>query len=437
MVRKLLAPLFLIFIAYCLNGQNLYFPSIDPLQPWATMDPDELDWCDEKIDELYDFLEEKNSKGFIILKDGKIVLEKYFDTFTEDSIWYYASAGKSVMAFMLGIAQKNGALSIDDKTNQYLGNGWTACTPEQEDEITIRHQITMTTGLEVAASSGDDDCLDPECMEYFAPPGTRWDYYNAPYRLTQDVIEAAVGINKNFFFRQYITNTTGMNGLWFNYIFYGRTRDMARFGLLNLAGGIWNGNPILNDPDYFYEMTHPSQSLNPGYGYLWWLNGSNFHLLPGTQFQFQGSVIPNAPDDMFAALGKNDQKIYVVPSMNMVVVRCGNSAGGVSPALSSFDNELWAKILDLECTSSSTELENSNAMVVYPNPSRDGFSLEVTDPVIKVSLLDYNGQEVWMQPYNNESSTISIQWPMKTAPGLYLLKVDHQNGIAFKKLVRL
>ena len=57
--------------------------------------------------------------------------------------------------------------------------------------------------------------------------------------------------------------------------------------------------------------------------------------------------------DLVAALGKNDQKIYVVPSLNMVVVRQGNAAGGIAAAASSFDNQLWSRLMDMECLTSN------------------------------------------------------------------------------------
>ncbi|MCB0447174.1 MAG: serine hydrolase, partial [Gelidibacter sp.] len=62
--------------------------------------------------------------------------------------------------------------------------------------------------------------------------------------------------------------------------------------------------------------------------------------------EFSGSLIPNAPNDMYAALGKNDQKIYVVPSKKLVVIRMGDVANPENPTfgLSGFDDELWQKI---------------------------------------------------------------------------------------------
>ena len=67
-------------------------------------------------------------------------------------------------------------------------------------------------------------------------------------------------------------------------------------------------------------------------------------MVPQSQTVFPGSLIPNAPTDMFAALGANDQKIYVIPSKNMVIVRMGENAGGSGFASSGFDNVLWSKI---------------------------------------------------------------------------------------------
>ena len=80
-------------------GQNLYFPPITTNQ-WDTVVLTELGWCADQLQPLYEFLEDHNTKAFIVLKDGKIAIEKYFGTFTQDSIWYWASAGKTLTAFI-------------------------------------------------------------------------------------------------------------------------------------------------------------------------------------------------------------------------------------------------------------------------------------------------------------------------------------------------
>ena len=103
-------------------------------------------------------------------------------------------------------------------------------------------------------------------------------------------------------------------------------------------------NTQIISEDYLSQATNTSQEINKAYGYLWWLNGKSTYHLPTTQIEFKGELIPKAPTDMFAALGKNDQKIYVVPSKKLVIIRMGDSAEGTNFALSDFDDELWAKI---------------------------------------------------------------------------------------------
>jgi CubicO group peptidase (beta-lactamase class C family) len=119
---------------------------------------------------------------------------------------------------------------------------------------------------------------------------------------------------------------------------------MARFGLLVLNRGKWDQVPLMTDMNYCDSMLDTSQNLNLSYGYLWWLNGKTSHMRPQSQFVFNGDLIPNAPPDMFAALGKDDQKIYIVPSQKLVVIRMGEAAGPDQLALSGFDNELWGKL---------------------------------------------------------------------------------------------
>lgn len=122
---------------------------------------------------------------------------------------------------------------------------------------------------------------------------------------------------------------------------------MARFGLLNLNNGNWENESILGDMNYLEAMKNSSQDLNKSYGHLWWLNGKENYRAPGSQEVFTGSLIPNAPADTYAGLGKNDQKLYIVPSKGLVVVRMGEAAGDELLGPSSFDKELWEQINSL------------------------------------------------------------------------------------------
>lgn len=121
MFRFILLLLVSVFLTFKQgNTQPTYFPPLTTTT-WDTISPASLGWCTDKIDSLYDYLDYQNSKAFILLKDGRIVMEKYFDSFTADSLWYWASAGKTLTSFLVGMAQQEGKLDIDDTSSKYLG----------------------------------------------------------------------------------------------------------------------------------------------------------------------------------------------------------------------------------------------------------------------------------------------------------------------------
>lgn len=324
---------------------EVYFPPVNS-ETWETVSPASLGWNTRKLDELYSLLSDSGTKAFIILKNGKIAVEWYGNGGDTGTNLPWNSAGKTLTAFMVGISQQEGYLSIDETSQKYLGEHWSSLTLEQEQNIKIWNHLTMTTGLDYNVDN--IYCYDPDCLKYLNEPGTFWYYHNAPYTLTQDIIEGATGKNFKTYFNNSLRDKIGMQGAWisigYNHIYFSTARSMARFGLLNMNKGIWNDQAILTDQNYFEEMVNTSQNLNKAYGYLWWLNGKSSFRLPGTTEEFSGGIIPEAPADMYAGLGANDQKLYVSPSKGLVVVRMGDNAQDVVLGLSSFDNELWKKI---------------------------------------------------------------------------------------------
>ena len=164
-----------------------------------------------------------------------------------------------------------------------------------------------------------------------------------------NVVAAASDQEFDTYFDTNLKNKIGMDGYWDQgtifTVYHSNTRSMARFGLLALNNGKWDDEQIINET-FFAESTTTSQNINPSYGYLWWLNGKNTYMIPGGQTVYDGPLVPNAPADMFAAMGAMDQRIYVIPSMNMIVIRMGEASDPDNPsfALSGFDDDLWGKI---------------------------------------------------------------------------------------------
>jgi CubicO group peptidase (beta-lactamase class C family) len=331
----------------CVNipEETMYFPPNDGNITWETKSIENLGWNQNAVQPLLDYLNQKQTKGFIVLVNGRIVLENYFNGHDAITPWYWASAGKTLTSTAIGIAQQDGLININNKVSDYLGIGWTSAPLEKENLITCKNLLSMNSGLNDALG----DNVSPNNLQYVADAGTRWAYHNVYVKL-QDVIAEKSGQTWTNYFNTKLRDKIGMTGgAWINTgglsVYWSTTRNMARFGHLILNNGKWNTTTIVNE-DFLNQATTTSQSINQAYGYLWWLNGkSSFHL-PQSQIQFSGNLIPNAPSDMYCALGKNDQKIYVVPSKKMVIIRMGEVANPDNPtfALSGFDNELWSKI---------------------------------------------------------------------------------------------
>lgn len=417
-----------------LPAQELYFPSITGPE-WETINLEEAGFCSDNEQALYDYLERTNTDAFLLLKDGKIVMEKYFGDFTSITPHVWNSAGKSLMAMGVGIAAEIDSLDLQDPTSDYLGSGWTDC-PETEDSIRIIHQLTMTSGL--SFDIGDGLCTAPECLLCLTDPGDRWSYHNGPYTLLGEVIEAATGQDLNDFINERIKRRTGMTGLYVyigdNRIFLSNARSMARYGLLMLGGGSWDGMPVLADTTYYQAMINSSQELNPSYGYLWWLNGKSFHKLPSLQIDFPGSLLPNAPAETYAAIGKSGQIINVVPSQGLVMVRMGDDPGDGFFVPNKYNDSIWVNLNALACTTAAgEEAVAADELEVFPNPAGQEISLSSASGLRSVVIFNGAGRRVRRLSLQGNTASISLAGLPRGV--LHLRVVSKDGTVRWRKVV--
>jgi len=417
-------------------SQNLYFPPLVG-KNWDTLSAKEMGWCTDKLDTLYDYLGSTQTKSFMVLVDGKIVLEKYFGTFNQDSSWYWASAGKTLTAMVVGIAQQEGFLNLNDSTSKYLGAGWTSLSQEKEGLISIRNQLTMTNGLDDGIAI-NKDCTLKSCLQYKANAGERWAYHNAPYTLLDQVVSNATQQTYQQYFNNSIRNKTAISGLWlkvdYNNVFFSNTRSMARYGLLLLNRGKWDQTEVLTDTNYFNQMTKPSQNLNRAYGYLTWLNGSSNYMLPGTQLVFNGMLAPNAPADMYAALGKNGQILMVVPSKKLLVIRMGNDPDDGSLVPTTYANNIWVQLNKVICNGSNalSDLRDNVSIQLFPNPTEASFSIEGLDKNHLKFIQIYDTQGRLVQTETN-AKFIDIS---RLAAATYYVEISLEKGKVMRKIVK-
>jgi len=342
-----------LLVAGTVNGQALYFPPDNG--NWETVTPEQAGFSSAGVEQALTVAASRFSSGVVILHNGRIMAEAYwqpidppagYSNFVQGqdaegrAIEDVASAQKSVAAVIFGIAQERGLLAIDDPVSKYLGQGWSNTTPDQEKAITLKHLLSMTSGLQTD-------------MGYAATAGSTWLYNTPAYHNLMRVVETATGKDRNTVTTEWITGPLHMPQTrwtprpWADAAIgtglSTTARELARFGLMIQAGGFWNDQKIIADQDFLADMLQPSQTLNPAYGYLWWLNGQGSSLSAGARAtRTDGWLIAAAPADLVTMQGAHDRKLYIVPSLGLVITRLG-AAGGDDSA--SFNDAFWTALM--------------------------------------------------------------------------------------------
>lgn len=327
-------------------AERIYFPANDTT--WERVEPARAGWDSHALDEALEFAGSRRSTAVVVLDRGRMVTERQWDpgrqkttasyafekTAQGETIEDVASAQKSVTAVLFGIAQQRGLIRLDDPVVKYLGTGWSKASPDEERKITMRHLLSMSSGLANA-------------LTYEAEPGTRWRYNTFAYQKVMRALAKASGKSENELTKEWLTGPLGMShSRWRERAelpgllgFMTTARDLARFGLLVEAEGMWDKRAVV-EREWIRQMVNSSQAMNPSYGYLWWLNGRPCISPAGKK---SARLIPSAPDDLAAALGALGRKVYVVPSLSLVVTRIGDNSD--LPGEESFDNEFWQRIM--------------------------------------------------------------------------------------------
>jgi CubicO group peptidase (beta-lactamase class C family) len=291
--------------------------------------------------ELDEFLRDTETLAFVVVHKDRLVRERYFGGSSRETLLTSFSVAKSFVSTLVGIAIDEGLIgSVDDRVTKYLPE--LAARDPRFREISLRHLLTMSSGLRYQEgrflSLGDDtytyygvDLRDVALkrVRIAGPPGVAWEYNNYHPLLLGLVLERTTGTSVSNFMATRLWQPLGAEGdaTWnldsersgFEKMESGlnaRAVDYARFGLLLLHHGEWNGRRIVSG-DWVRVATGANTTTDPayyyGYRYFWWLD-----------VERQGR---------FYAFGKYGQYVYVAPDADAVVVRFGRDWG--------VDNVTW------------------------------------------------------------------------------------------------
>jgi CubicO group peptidase (beta-lactamase class C family) len=288
-----------------------------------------------------------NAFGIFIARRGMMVAEFASDDCTWDEPYEIHSCSKSFASLAWGLLldeqRRSGPDGLSLSTPVYriippLG----AVTDPRKEHITIEHLLSMTSGirgerngvwgLETDSWSGPfefalglaPDRYGHSVSKLVADPGTSWDYSDPGYVHLGLAFRHATGQEMADFVEERIFRRIGVGRVSWSLIggeghigphtptthgVFISGRDLARMGLLLARGGVWGGETIV--PAWWIDLaTKPSQAFNPKYGLGFWTNRKLAYL-------------PGAPADMFLMAGYRSNRCYVIPSLDLVVVRVG------------------------------------------------------------------------------------------------------------------
>ncbi|MED3574327.1 serine hydrolase [Cytobacillus praedii] len=287
--------------------QRNYWPTTE----WRIADPADLGKETEKLSKLEPLIttEYSNLNGIVVVKNGVIVYERYYNGYGPDHVHHVASVTKSILSALIGIAIDSESIkNADQKVLDFFPEYSAVDASRQKREVTIRHLLTMTAPypFEDWHEPLDKMCMQPDWVNYtldmLGQKGSigPFKYSTAGAHLLSAIITRSTGQSAREYANEHVFKPLGMREIpdytmeafGFDDLFgknvkgwvndpngnstggWGLTltpRDMARFGFLYLNHGIWDNNQIISQ-----TWVQESTAMNPNnYGYLWWLRKEN------------------------------------------------------------------------------------------------------------------------------------------------------------------
>jgi CubicO group peptidase (beta-lactamase class C family) len=269
---------------------------------------------------------------FVVERGGRVVGEWYWQGFESTSLQEGFSTTKSLAATLVGIAQDQGALSIDQAASDFITE-WKGTASET---VTIRQLLSNTSGrfFDVVTDYAQLAFLEQDKSTFAVAlgqqhdPGARWVYNNAAVQTLEVVLERAVGMPVATFAARYLFDPLGMrsrlslDGAGNAGLFAGMQTnclDLARLVRLYMDAGVVNERSVLSAA-FIDEAIAPSSALNEAYGYLWWLNRRGVVQSSAEGSTRSGlSLLGAITEDVFYASGACGQVAMGFPSEDLVV----------------------------------------------------------------------------------------------------------------------
>lgn len=342
MPRRLTIALFLVALCAPLAaaGEAAGAASCGPPgADWQKRSPGELGLDAGKLQQALEATKQKNTDSVAVYRRGCLAGE--LRSGASDQMFESYSMAKSVVAMAALRAMTLHLLSPDDRVG--------ALVPEADrahGALTVRQLLTQSTGLhwnffrDYNVFTPRDRVGDALTLRFDHAPGTWFEYAQSPVALMAQVVAGAAGMDFGKFVELQLLGQIGIGPESWSWErdaaghiqgFYGlrmRDHDWARLGQLLLNRGYWDGRRVI--ATRWVEEATSSSPTNPGYGYLIWVNAGRRFIEPTAdrRDERERPIVASAPPDMFLFAGLLEQRVIVIPSRDLVIVRLGSPGSG-------------------------------------------------------------------------------------------------------------
>ena len=297
-----------------------------PTEGWRTSTPEEQGMDSQMLAGMVDEINERKMKvhSLLVIRNGYLVSETYFDDFQPDTRHHLQSVTKSFISTLIGIAIDQGYLTgADQRVVDLFPESAIANLDNQKQDMTLEDLLTMRSGLDCQEGDIDYQAItkSPDGAKYMLDkpmietPGSRWNYCSGGYHVLSAIIQQSTGKNALDFAEQNLFKPLGISNVVWPADKAGNStggwglqltpRDMAKLGYLYLRGGQWEGQQIVSS-EWVEAATQSYADVDEhfGYGYHW----------------FTAPALAG-----YAALGNYGQIILVIPESDLVIVTTANT----------------------------------------------------------------------------------------------------------------
>jgi CubicO group peptidase (beta-lactamase class C family) len=313
---------------------------------WPESAPEDSGLDVKALEKAAQLAADNASDSLLVISDGRLVLERYWNGKTASDVQQTYSGTKSLFALLVGRAIHRGYIEdLDQPVRESIPE-----MPESQGQLTFRNVLAMESGMENSmrienlGRTGRTQLEIALERQITSAPFECYHYNNAAYRLLFTALERASGMDLEALTEREVFEPLSFDGAYWMRLYavnrgeerftgYQSIRmtpsDFAKSAQVIVADGMWADEQFLSTGYIRDLIRSPAPAVNPSFGLFHHLNAGDFYCNFAEPDRIERQLVPGSPRDLFLMFGSGGQVVAGIPSRKLVVVRTGGNAGSI------------------------------------------------------------------------------------------------------------